>query len=212
MKWFRLAKKAFLRGLSIKFTGTDLIEELFSCRIWLDGELQLRIHGGDSDIDLENKTRQITLKGSCLLIISWAFHINSKLLSNTVSTCSSPASTLKLVTEHPHRAPLHTLRLMFRQLMRSSMCALFALIKQHWGLSCFSTTSTYFPIHHLVLTLATAIGAPGGMAHLLGNSNHGSKWREEGEGPVHHDVSCNVKNHLQHYFNTKQWTEKWPSD
>ena len=32
-----------------------LVEELFPCGVGLDGKLQLCIHGGDPDIDLENK-------------------------------------------------------------------------------------------------------------------------------------------------------------
>lgn len=46
---------------SLANSETNLIKKLFSCRIWLDGELQLRVHGGDSDIDLENGIKQITL-------------------------------------------------------------------------------------------------------------------------------------------------------
>lgn len=47
--------------LSLEFTDSNLIKQLFSHRVWLDGELQLRIHGGDPDIDLEKRTQQITL-------------------------------------------------------------------------------------------------------------------------------------------------------
>ena len=47
---------------------TNLIEKLFSCCIWLDGELQLRIHGGNSDIDLENRMEHITLNWVFLII------------------------------------------------------------------------------------------------------------------------------------------------
>lgn len=42
-------------------TETDLIKELFSCCVWLDGKLQLRIHGGNSDVDLENRTKHMAL-------------------------------------------------------------------------------------------------------------------------------------------------------
>lgn len=34
-------------------TDAHLVKELFSCRIRLDGKLQLCIHGGHTDVDLE---------------------------------------------------------------------------------------------------------------------------------------------------------------
>ena len=36
-------------------TRAHLVEELFPCGVGLDGKLQLCIHGGDPDVDLENK-------------------------------------------------------------------------------------------------------------------------------------------------------------
>lgn len=48
--------------LSLKLTAaTHLIEKLFSRRVRLDGELQLCVHGGDADVDLENGIKQVTL-------------------------------------------------------------------------------------------------------------------------------------------------------
>lgn len=48
--------------LSLKLTAaTNLIKELFSRRIRLDGELQLCVHGGDADVDLENGIKRVTL-------------------------------------------------------------------------------------------------------------------------------------------------------
>lgn len=44
---------SFLTGNPLKCTETNLIKKLLSCGVWLDGELQLRIHGGHSDIDLK---------------------------------------------------------------------------------------------------------------------------------------------------------------
>lgn len=46
--------------LSLKLTAaTNLIKKLFSRRIRLDGELQLCVHGGNADVDLENGIKQI---------------------------------------------------------------------------------------------------------------------------------------------------------
>lgn len=58
----------YLGTRSLKFTETNLIEKLFSCCIWLDGELQLRVHGGNSDVDLENRMEHITLNRVFLII------------------------------------------------------------------------------------------------------------------------------------------------
>lgn len=33
-----------------------LVKQLFSCRVGLDGELQLRVHGGDAHVDLQGGT------------------------------------------------------------------------------------------------------------------------------------------------------------
>lgn len=38
--------------------GTDLVKELFASRARLDGKLQLRVHGGDADINLKNTQKR----------------------------------------------------------------------------------------------------------------------------------------------------------
>lgn len=38
-----------------------LIKKLFSCGVRLDGKLQLCIHGGHTDVDLEYKQNKLTL-------------------------------------------------------------------------------------------------------------------------------------------------------
>lgn len=52
---------SFLTGNPLKCSETNLIKKLLPCGVWLDGELQLRIHGGHSDVDLKKKKKHITL-------------------------------------------------------------------------------------------------------------------------------------------------------
>lgn len=40
---------------------TDLIKKLFPGGVWLDGKLQLGIHGGHPNVDLENRRRNLNL-------------------------------------------------------------------------------------------------------------------------------------------------------
>lgn len=34
---------------------TDLVKELLPCRVGVEGKLQLCVHGGDADVDLQRK-------------------------------------------------------------------------------------------------------------------------------------------------------------
>lgn len=39
---------------------TDLVKELLPCCVGVEGELQLRVHCGDADIDLQHKGHLVT--------------------------------------------------------------------------------------------------------------------------------------------------------
>lgn len=47
--------------LPFPMSETDLIKKLFPGGVWLDGKLQLGIHGGHPNVDLENRTRNLNL-------------------------------------------------------------------------------------------------------------------------------------------------------
>lgn len=57
---------------------TNLVEELLPGGVWLDGKLQLRIHGGHPDVDLEKRKRNLDF--SCLpMVVSSPCHLDPEL-------------------------------------------------------------------------------------------------------------------------------------
>lgn len=41
--------------ISFQLSHTDLVKELLPCGVGLEGKLQLRVHRGDANVDLQQK-------------------------------------------------------------------------------------------------------------------------------------------------------------
>lgn len=50
---------------------TDLIKKLFPGGVWLDGKLQLCIHGGHPDVDLEKRKRNLNFPVPSSPVAPW---------------------------------------------------------------------------------------------------------------------------------------------
>lgn len=71
-------------------TLTDLVKQLLSCSVWLDGKLQLCIHSNNSNIDLRRKNKKhcLRLTESCFLVLTryFVYHTVSTLRCTTVTS------------------------------------------------------------------------------------------------------------------------------